>query len=248
MFNSKHTIYSIAIITTSSAITLTSSSVNAATFSQFQLSGGVLIPGGISTVTLSGDALSIPELDFNLEPTPIGIINPTGIFTGFDTASIEDIITFGPPTIANNPFIDFGNGDFMGAGGVSTPANSSISDGIDTFDLNEASYALTQSGNNVAIDVLLDGNFVIGGQIYGGTGNLTFQISDTTVVQVETLLTNGGSLPNATFSGGLFVTNEATESVPGLSNIGAVPEPSTIIGLGLLGAFGIRTGVKRKKQ
>ncbi|MDJ0845920.1 PEP-CTERM sorting domain-containing protein [Crocosphaera sp.] len=235
MFNLKHTIHSIAIITTSSAITLTSSAVNAATFSEFQLSGGVLVPGGISNVTLSGEALSIPELDFNLEPTPIGIINPTGIFTGFDTASIEDIIAFGPPIVVNNPFLDFGNSDVMGAGGVSTPANPSISDGIDTFELNEASYSLTQSGNNVAIDVLLDGDFVIGGQIYGGTGNLTFQISDTTVLEVETLLTNGGSLPNATFSGGLFTTE-------------SVPEPSTIIGLGLLGAFGIGTGVKRKKK
>jgi len=205
---------------------------NAASFGQFQLGSGVLVPDGISTVTLSDEALDIPELDFSPEPTPIRITSSTGIFTSFDTASIEDIISFGSPAVVNNPFIDFGNSDFGDAPGVSSPTNSSISDGVDTFELYEASYRLSQSGENVAIDVDLGGNFIIGGETYKGQGNLTFQYNDITVAQVESILTTGGSLENMTFSGALFTTSGDGSGVLGETT----PEPATLFGLGVVAA------------
>lgn len=211
-------------------IALSVTSANAASLNQFQLSSGVLLPGGISTVTLNSEALTLPELDFNPEPTPIGITSNTGIFAGFDTASIEDIISFGPPTNANNPFIDFGNSGLL-VPGVSTPFNSSIDDDTEIFHLNEASYSLKQSGFNVSIDVALFGFFYIGGEMYDGAGNLTFQTNNTTVAEVEQLLLDGGSLSNMTFSGALFTATTGTTT-------GMVPEPLTILGAGAALGFG----------
>lgn len=211
-------------------IALSTTSVNAASMNQFQLSGGRLFPGGISTVTLNSETLTLPELDFNPEPTPTGITSNTGIFAGFDTASIKDIISFGPPTIANNPFIDFGNSDF-GVPSLSTPDNSTINDATETFHLETASYSLKQSGSNVSIDVALFGFFDIGGEIYDGAGNLTFQTNNTTVAEVEQLLADGDSLINMTFSGALFTATTGTTTA-------VVPEPLTILGLGTALGFG----------
>ncbi|MEO0540163.1 MAG: PEP-CTERM sorting domain-containing protein [Cyanobacteria bacterium P01_A01_bin.105] len=206
---------------------------NASGFGQFQLGGGVLLPGGVSTVDLNSPLSAAPELDFSPEPTPISIVSSSGIFTGFDTASIEDIISFGPPVTVDNPFIDFGVSDF-GAGGVSTPGNASLSDGVDTFELNEASYTLAQSGANVAIDVSLWGDFIIGGATYQGAGNLTFQTNNTSVAAVESLLASGGSLEGMTFSGALFTADAS------------VPEPSSVLSLLAIGGAAVGSKLKKK--
>ncbi|MDJ0845921.1 PEP-CTERM sorting domain-containing protein [Crocosphaera sp.] len=218
---------------TLTTIALSATSANAASMNQFQLSGGVLLPGGTSTVTLNSEALVLPELDFNPEPTPVGVTSNTGIFAGFDTASIEDIISFGPPTVANNPFIDFGHSD-LGVPSVSTLFNSSIDDDTEIFHLNQASYSLKQSGLNVSIYVALFGFFDIGGELYDGAGNLTFQTNNTTVAEIEQLLADGGSLTNMTFSGALFTATTPTT----VTTTSVVPEPLTIFGAGAALGFG----------
>jgi len=195
------------------------STANAASFSQFQLGGGVLIPGGVSNVSLNENGI---DLNFDPEPvTPIGITSETGIFQGFDTGNIQDIISFGPPIDVENPFIDFGNSNFDPAlPGVTTLPNYSITDGEDVFNLSDASYQISQSGANVSIDVALYGEFIIGGQTYNGAGNLTFQTNSTTVADVEAILASGGSIDDMTFSGALFSAS--------------TPEPATLFGLGIV--------------
>ena len=147
-----------------SAATLTMTATSAAA-SQFQLSGGVLVPGGISNVSLNRDGI---DLNFDPEPvTPVGITSATGIFTSFNTANISDIISFGPPLDVENPFLDFGNSDFLNVPGVTTPGNASLTDGVNVFQLTNAVYQLSQIGANVAIDVFLEGTFIVLGNIIG---------------------------------------------------------------------------------
>jgi len=207
------------------------SAANAATFGQFQLSGGTLIPFIEATdVSLKRDGI---DLNFDPEPvTPIGIVNQTGIFAGFDTGNIQDIISFGSPVIVENPFIDFGTGSF--APGV-TEANASITDEVDIFNLKTADYQLSQSGANVAIDVALYGDFVIGGETYEGAGNLTFQYNNITVAEAQTKLANGDSLDDMTFSGALFTAKQE------------VPEPATLFGLGVV-AVGLVASRRQKSS
>ena len=202
---------------------------NAASFGEFQLGGGTLIPfTEVTDVSLNRNGI---DLDFDPEPiTPIGIVNQTGIFTGFDTAQIQDIISFGPPVVVDNPFIDFGQGSI--APGITTLPNESITNGEDVFNLKRADYQLSQSGENVAVDIFLYGDFVINGETYKGAGNLTFQENNTTVAAVEQILADGGSIEDMTFSGALFTAS--------------TPEPATLFGLGVV-ATGL-VASRRKKS
>lgn len=104
-------------------------------------------------------------------------------------------------------------------------------DGIDVFNLTKiGNYNFAQSGNNVAIDIAVFGKFLsASGDLSNGAGNLTFQVNNKTVNEVKTLLANGGSL-NVTFSGGAFAS---------------VPEPTTILGLGVVG--GAMVASRRRK-
>ncbi len=203
---------------------------NAATFGEFQLNGGVLTPFTEATdVSLKREGI---DLNFDPEPvTPIGIVNATGMFTGFDTGNIQDIISFGPPVEVENPFIDFGNST-SGAPGVTTLPNESITDGEQVFNLKRADYQLSQSGANVAVDIFLYGDFVINGETFKGAGNLTFQENNTTVAAVEQILAAGGSIDDMTFSGAAFTAS--------------TPEPTALFGLGVV-ATGL-VASRRKKS
>jgi hypothetical protein len=194
---------------------------------QFHLDGGVTYgsPPVVSKVTLSKN-----QLIFSPDPTPVKVSLTTGSFTPFNSASIKDILSFNAPFTAQNPFLDFGYiTPVPGVTGYGS-GDSTITDGLQTFTLSQASYALKQSGANVSIDVALWGNFLIGGNSAGGAGNLTFQTNNTTVAAVQSLLDNGGSL-NASFSGALFTT---------------VPEPLTILGTAV--AAGLGFTMKRRQK
>ncbi|MEB3341656.1 PEP-CTERM sorting domain-containing protein [Okeania sp.] len=218
---------------------------NAASFGEFQIGGGTLIDMSSptpqvtsTTVNLNGVLGDNPELNFN--QGLIGIVGGDGIFTGFDTANIQDIeefdVSFTPDgplftsNVAIDNFIDFGVSTF-GAPGVSAPNNTTITDGLNVFNLSKASYKTSQSGANVSIDVALYGDFIFGANTYKGKGNLTFQTNNTTKAAVDALLQGDGSLENMTFSGAMFTVS--------------TPEPTVLLGLGVVGAGLVVT--RRKK-
>jgi hypothetical protein len=188
----------------------------------FHLDGGYTVGGNpdSSIVTLSKN-----QLIFTPDPTPVALSLQTGDFAPFNSASIKDILSFGTTFVAENPFLDFGYIDIPGTLGLGLPGEGSITDGVETFTLSKAKYELKQSGANVAIDVALWGDFLIGGVSSKGAGNLSFQTNNTTVAAVQSLLDNGGSL-DASFSGALFTAADVPESSPVLS----------LLGLGVVGA------------
>ena len=204
----------------------------AALTGEFQLGVGTIFPTNTSTVSLSSDSLR-----FSPQPiTPISVSSQTYSFTDFNTGNIGDVISFSS-SIADNPFIDFGSTLVPGLVGLYPGDDASIVDGLNTFSLQTSSYSLNQSGSNVAVDVALSGYFTSAdGDISQGEGNLTFQINNNTVGNVEGILNSGGSVNNLTFSGGLF-SSEAT----------SVPEPATAGTFLFLGVLGATKASRRKK-
>lgn len=205
----------------------------AALSGEFQFQGGFSFPGGTSLISLSSNSLT-----FTPQPiTPIGLSSSTGGFAGFNTANIGNIISFSS-SVADNPFIDFGNLTYPGAilPGDNT---SSITDGVNTFSLTSANYGLKQSGANIAIDVALYGFFTSAtGDISQGSGNLTFQINNRNLADVQTDLDDGISFRDLSFSGGAFTTVPPT-------TMQTIPEPATLLGLGLVGV-GLAMSRRRK--
>lgn len=214
-------------LATAGTFTFAATAQAAALSGEFQFQGGFTAnPFATSLVTLSKDTLN-----FTPQPiTPFGVAANTGSFAAFNTGNIGNIISFASD-IADNPFMDFGN---LNIPGVILPGENttSITDNINTFTLKSADYSIAQSGANVAIDVQLWGIFTSAtGEKSNGAGNLTFQVNNQTVAQVNSTLASGGSISNLSFSGGAFTTS--------------VPEPTTLLGLGLVGAV---MGVSRRRK
>ncbi|MGD1701561.1 PEP-CTERM sorting domain-containing protein [Dapis sp. BLCC M229] len=196
---------------------------------QFHLSSG-LLDGDASNIFLSKDSLS-----FTPTPTPVIIDADTngGTFTNFNSAYISEIVSFGSTQTVNS-FLDFGylqtdiNGTLTPTPGTvytDSTDDSSLRDGFNVFNLTQANYTLDQNGANVEIDVELWGEFVSEtGEVTDGAGNLTFQINNATVEDIQAQLDEGEKIGGLTFSGGLF------------SDTQKVPEPTTLFGLGIVAA------------
>ncbi|MEM1170256.1 MAG: PEP-CTERM sorting domain-containing protein [Cyanobacteria bacterium P01_H01_bin.35] len=193
---------------------------------QFHLSSG-LLDGEVSNIFLSKDSLSFTPI-----PTPVIIDADTngGTFADFNSAYISEIVSFGSTQTVDS-FLDFGylEVDILGAtpGTVYTGLtdDSSLTDGLNVFNLTQANYTLDQSGANVEIDVKLWGEFVSEtGEVTNGAGNLTFEINNTTVAEIQQQLDDGETIGGLTFSGGLF------------SDTKKVPEPTALFGLGVVAA------------
>lgn len=159
------------------------------------------------------------------------INSATGDFTGFWDAWIFDVTS-----IAANLTEDTGN-MFLDLGDLFTDSNS-ISDGVNTFTLDEAAaLEVKSSGSNVAIDFAFTGTFHIDGFApTDGAGNLTFQVNNSTVAAVQNAL-SGGGLTGVTFSGGAFTVDATTNSVP--------TPASLVAGLGLIAVTGLRRKLRR---
>ncbi|MEH1781156.1 MAG: PEP-CTERM sorting domain-containing protein [Nostoc sp.] len=202
-------------LATAGMFTSAGSAQAAALNGEIQFNGGFTAGPGSSQITFSQDALT-----FTPQPiTPIAIGSTTGNFSAFNSGNIGNIISFSSK-VADNPFIDFGSLTYPGfiLPGTDT---SSITDGLNTFTLTSSSYKLNQDGLNVGIGVALFGYFTSAtGEISNGGGNLTFQVNNASVAGVNSILSSGGSISNLTFSGGTFAT---------------VPEPTTLLGLGIVG-------------
>jgi hypothetical protein len=238
MFNFKSQLLGAAAVLPIAAVGLLGSagSANAAALvGEFSFNGGFTNPDGTSLVSLTKDALyfnpnSIAAGSTGFLSSPVSVSAQEGSFTVFNSASIRDILSFNTDTV-ENPFLDLG---YLTIPGQLPDANvGSLNDNRNTFTLKSTSYKLEQSGANVSIDVQLWGYFTSAtGEKTQGAGNLTFQRNNRTVAQVQTTLNNGGSLSNLTFSGGVFSAQ-------------AVPEPTTMLGLGLVAA-GMTVARRRK--
>ena len=202
----------------------------AATVSQFHLAPGL----NIATFTLTVVDASQTMLNFDpVGEQNINLSSQTGIFTGFNAGQLYNILdsdialTSGP---GGDVLIDLGTGSF--------PANGSTADGLNVFIATSTGPMSTaQSGSNVAIDFPLYGDFNIGGSLYQGAGNLTFQITNTTVGAVNSILANGGTLQGLTFSGALFNAEEGGGDL--------IPVPGAAAsGLGLLFALMVRRRIQ----
>ncbi|WP_413175257.1 PEP-CTERM sorting domain-containing protein [Anabaena azotica] len=240
MFNFKSQLLGIAAVlpvVAAGLMTSAGSAQAAALTGDFSFVGGTTYnPFASSTVKLTKDALT-----FTPQPiTPIGISSQSGNFSGFNSANIGNIISFSGNT-ADNPFLDLGNLEFFGfptPGQIFPGANTaSLTDNLNTFTLQSSDYKISQSGANVSIDVELWGFFTSAtGEISKGAGNITFQKNDTTVTSVTNLL-NGGGILTSESGGGLTFSGAAFTA--------KVPEPTTMLGLGLVAA-GMTVARRRK--
>jgi PEP-CTERM motif len=179
----------------------------------------------IGDFSLAGNGnatLKLDALNFNT-PTNFDVIDDETFdsFSSFISGKIGNIISFNSDT-ADNPWLDLGV-DF----------GSSISDGINTFELKTANYSMRQSGNFVNIDVTATGIFKSAtGESSLGEAFLTLQkIGNKN--NLQTLLNNGGQITGLTYSGVSFATT-------------SVPEPTTFLGLGIAGLA--LAGTRRRKN
>ena len=232
-FLNRTTIAAVLSLSTVGLLAGADSASAAALTGKFQLDGGITIPTGNSLISLSADSLI-----FSPQPTtPVAIAAQTGSFTSFNTANIGSIISFSSLN-AENPFLDFGT--TSGLVGLTSGDSASITDKINIFTLQSADYKLedTITNNKVtgtSVSVAIQGFFTSAtGETSKGEGNLTFQIAGDGASVVQAKLDAGNSINNLAFSGAVMSTT-------------SVPEPTTNLGLLVLGLMGAATVVKRKK-
>ncbi|MEH2005054.1 PEP-CTERM sorting domain-containing protein [Nostoc sp.] len=151
------------------------------------------------------------SLTFNLPNTFTISSDPlvtNGSFAAFTQGRIGNILSFSP-TSATNPFLDLGT------------SAATIADNLNTFAVTSATYSLTQATPNlVSINVITDGFFKSTlGDVSQGQGIFTLQAKGT----IDSIKTDWakGTAANATYSSLYFTT---------------VPEPATVLGLGLFAA------------
>ncbi|WP_414755193.1 PEP-CTERM sorting domain-containing protein [Anabaena sp. CCY 9910] len=190
----------------------------------FVLSPGTNVGFGSSSVTLTKNSLEF----FPQSITPIAIQPLIGSFTEFNTGNIRNNISFGTPVKPDNLFIDLGS---LPISGVILPNTdtTSLTDGKNTFTLTNSTYKMIPVGNNVVVDVSLSGFFTGDNPnaITNSVGIISFSIGNTTITDIEEILNKGSGISGLTFSGAFF-TNVC-------GRCGTIPEPATILGLGLVG-------------
>ncbi|MEH1844467.1 MAG: PEP-CTERM sorting domain-containing protein [Nostoc sp.] len=164
--------------------------------------------------SLTGDgtaSLLADSLTFNTPNTFTISPDPdltTGEFSAFTKGAIGNILSF-TSTSATNPFLDLGTNA------------ATIGDGLNTFNVTSATYKLTQANPNlVSIDVITYGFFKSAlGDLSQGQGIFTLQARGT----IDSIKAN-------------WSTNTAVKATYSSLYFATVPEPATVLGLGLVGA------------
>lgn len=203
-------------------------------FGGFSLSPGTKSEFGSSTVTLTKNSLNF----FPQPITPVVVEPIAGSFTTFNTGNIRNNISFGTPVKPDYLLIDLGS---LPIGGLisSNTDTSSLTDGKNTFTVTSSAYELIDSGISTMVDVSVWGFFTgeNSNEITNAAGNITFTIGNRTIGDVQEILNANGSISDLTFSGSFFTTV--------CGNCGIIPEPATIVGLGLF-AGAMATSCRRK--
>ncbi|MBW4560211.1 MAG: PEP-CTERM sorting domain-containing protein [Mojavia pulchra JT2-VF2] len=153
---------------------------------------------GLTTAELKQDSLTF------LDPKTFLILNGSGTLGSFSGGTINNILGFGSPASAINPFLDLG-----------------AKDGLDIFNLTSASYITEQAGNFVALKVTVDGFFKsLTGEISQGQGFFTFQKVGKKA-DFDKALAEGKTISGLTYSASYFATVPEPATLLGLGAVGA---------------------------
>ncbi|HBL14788.1 MAG TPA: hypothetical protein DD379_26040 [Cyanobacteria bacterium UBA11162] len=197
---------------------------NASSASAAALVGEFQFSSAFTTAKLSSSMVDFD--DPGSDPGEVIVSLQTGSFLPFGAAFIKDIVPINSNAPSNNPFLDL-------EAAFSWDVNA-VGDGLNVFNLTEVgAYQFSQSGMNVAIDLPVWGKFISAdGKVSKGAGNLTFQVNNMKVADIQALIASGGMVQSS-FSGAAFAT---------------VPEPASILGLGMVASSLALSRTRKKNQ
>ena len=187
--------------------------VNAGVANAAALKGEFNFASWISTTAI----LSSGKVDFDdpgSDPVQAILTVQKGNFAALNAAFLKDIVPIGSNQPTNNPLFDLESQPvfpgFMNEAG----------DGKNIFNATRiGQYGFKQSGDNVAIDLGVWGDFISAtGEKTRGAGNFTFQVNNAKADDIAKLIAKGGTIETS-FSGAAFTS---------------VPEPASILGLGVV--------------
>jgi hypothetical protein len=197
-------------LATAGLFTSASSAQAAALTGSFQLSSG-LTTGEISSNSIKFSSFFDPKFVF----LPDGS-QKTESFTNFYFAKINNILSFSPVDV-NNPFLDLGTNTTT----ITDNKNIFKVTSIGSLALTNTTDATNKTGTSISIG--LSGIFVGDNpnDISKGSGGLAFFLQGIDAATLQASLDKGETVSGLSFTGGYLAT---------------VPEPTTVIGLGLVGA------------
>ncbi|HAG83576.1 MAG TPA: hypothetical protein DCL61_21105 [Cyanobacteria bacterium UBA12227] len=214
-----------------------SSASAAALVGEFSISPGI----NSSLPLVTNSTLFSNKINFSPNPGGVFVTNQTGTFSSFDAATIKSIPA---PLIPSNggtkdsPLLS----NFLDLGQLSGPFanNATTNDGQNTFSLlSIGSYSIEEMFDNngnftgTSISLGVSGFFTSAdGQMSNGAGTVTFQ-STLRKPGVLTAMASSNGL-NASFSG-VFIS-------------ASVPEPTTLVGLGLVAGSLVMSRRGKKNQ
>ncbi|MCG6133568.1 MAG: PEP-CTERM sorting domain-containing protein [Nostoc sp. LLA-1] len=175
--------------------------VAATTFASAGSAEAAALKGTFHLVGNASATVTTDSLTFN-DPNTFNIITSSDSFSAFNSGTVNNISSFGPPIAATNPLIDLGD-----------------LDGLDTFTV---TAAILDVGNTnfgfTPISISVEGFFTsASGDISKGTGQFTLQASGSR----NNVLANLSSGVTASYSAGFLATVPEPATLLGLGVVAA---------------------------